>query len=230
MTNGENSKELTCDICNNKMYIYKDEKIIACKCVRARESLKYIKRSGLSDILESYTFDTFEAKTDWQKRMKSVAKDFLCFPHGNWLGVFGQVGSGKSHICTAVCGELLKANMDVRYISWRDDITRLKANVMEDEYSTDMNKYKTATVLYIDDLFKTESGKRPTQADVNIAFELLNYRYNNKRLITIVSSEQQLKDLLNIDEAVGSRIYERCRKYHINIDKDKTRNYRLRGM
>jgi DNA replication protein DnaC len=83
-------------------------------------------------------------------------------------------------------------------------------------------------VLYIDDFFKTESGKLPTTAEINIAFEILNFRYNNPDLVTIISSEKGMSELLEIDEATGSRIFERSKDYSISIAKDKNKNYRLK--
>jgi DNA replication protein DnaC len=199
-----------------------------CDCVRVRRALKAIERSGLKELLDDYTFDSFQEHERWQEDAKETAMNYIKNSNG-WFGFFGQVGCGKTHLCTAICGEMLRVGKSVRYMAWRDDVTRLKANVMDDEYySREMRRYKTADVLYIDDLFKTEAGKRPTQADVNIAFEILNYRYNNKELMTILSSELQIEDLLAIDEAVGSRIYERCRKYQVSVKADKRKNYRLR--
>ena len=99
-----------------------------------------------------------------------------------------------------------------------------------------MREFKTAEVLYIDDLFKTGKGRgeeeqRPTVGDINAAFELLNYRYNNPQLITIISSECRATDILDIDEAVGGRIVERTIRhgYGINVKPDRSKNYRLKG-
>ena len=47
-----------------------------------------------------------------------------------------------------------------------------------------MNRYKNAKILLIDDLFKVSVSK----SDVNIVFEIVNFRYFNNLLI-IVSYE-----------------------------------------
>ena len=120
---------------------------------------------------------------------------------------------------------------------WRDEVVKLKACVTEAaEYSRMITELKEAEVLYIDDLFKTGKdgegkAQRPTGADVNIAFEILNYRYNNPKLITIISSECKVTDMLDIDEAIAGRIAERTSPfgYGLNINKDQRKNYRLRG-
>ena len=109
-------------------------------------------------------------------------------------------------------------------------IPKIKAKANSDEYEELLKPWKTVDVLYIDDLFKTEQGKNPTTADVNIAFEILNYRYRNSKLITIISSERTIQEIVGIDEAVGSRIFEKSGNYCINISKDIKKNYRLKNM
>ena len=78
-----------------------------------------------------------------------------------------------------------------------------------------------ARVLYIDDFLK---GKL-TEADVNIMYELINHRYMNN-LPIIVSTEKSLDQILEFDEAIGSRIIEMCRKYIIDLQ-GKELNYRI---
>jgi DNA replication protein DnaC len=64
---------------------------------------------------------------------------------------------------------------------------------------------------------------------VSIAFEIVNYRYNN-HLPTIVSTEKTPEELLVIDEATASRIIERAKAYTLNITRNPNRNYRLRNV
>ena len=59
------------------------------------------------------------------------------------------------------------------------------------------------------------------------AFEILNYRYNNG-LITVISSEKNINDILDYDGALGSRIYEMSKEHMNIIREDEGRNYRLR--
>ena len=85
---------------------------------------------------------------------------------------------------------------------------------------------KNAPVLYIDDLFK--GAERPTQGDLNLAFELLNYRYNDERFCTIISTEKLIGELIEIDEAIGSRIAERSKGHMVNLNRDPSRNWRTK--
>ena len=200
-----------------------------CKCAEIRRTLKRIEKSGLKGLLTEYTFDTFRTDSQWQTQAKQAALSYLEDYSGNWFFAGGQVGAGKTHLCTAIVGELLNRGMSAWYMLWRDDTVSLKAVITDDEaYSTGITALKEVDILYIDDFFKTEKGKYPTTADINIAFELLNYRYNRRELVTLISSERLIDDILEIDEAVGSRIYQRCKKYCLVIEYDRAKNYRLK--
>ena len=230
-----------CPTCKNKGYIAKlvdngdgsySHCIADCKCVEVRNSIMRMKRSGLKDIIKDYTFAKFEDSEPWQKTMKNAAIEFVKNPDG-WLFFGGQSGCGKTHLCTATCREFLLAGRSVQYMLWRDDVVPLKANVNDaEQYGKLIDRFKKADVLYIDDLFKTGKGPdgsalKITGADVNVAFEIINYRYNNPALVTIISSELSEDDLLEIDEATGGRIYERS-KVAFSIAKDRKKNYRIR--
>ena len=231
-----------CEKCKNKGIIYYraengEELFRDCDCLKIRESIRLVEKSGLKNVLKKYTFGTFKTDTEFTRHIYAKAQAFLkeiekSTDEVKWFYFGGQVGCGKTHICTAIVGELLtKQNKPTLYMQWREDVTNLKANVMNAyEYEGKMKAFKTVDVLYIDDLFKTEKGKTPTTADINIAFEILNYRYNQKDLITVISSEKTAFDLLEIDEAIASRIVENARDFRVDVKNDKTKNFRLRNL
>lgn len=194
-----------------------------CKCMKTRRSLRAIRRSGLAPLLDRYTFDAWQEKEQWQKKAKELALAYAEKPDG-WFVMAGSVGAGKTHLCTALCGELLKRGVSVRYVIWRDLTVQAKAVVNDGEaYQAIVEPLKRVKVLYIDDLFKT-GGHKATNGDINLAFELLNHRYNSG-LPTVLSSELTVEDITDIDEAVGSRIYQRSRNYYIALR--GRRNWRL---
>ena len=75
-----------------------------------------------------------------------------------------------------------------------------------------------------------DNGKKspPTQGDLNLAYEIINNRYNGRKL-TVISSELTMAEILQLDDAIGSRIAERARAHTNNIKRDISRNYRLGG-
>lgn len=231
-----------CRICRNHAMICKlveepdgsySHTYVPCRCEEIRRSIIRMRRSGLKNIITDYTFDKYEATEPWQEALKGAAMEYAHAkqPEG-WFFIGGQSGAGKTHLCTAICREFLLEGRRVMYMLWRDEVVKLKGLVNDAaEYGALIDKYKKAEVLYIDDLFKTGKGpdgdiQRPTGADVNIAFEIINYRCNNPELLTIISSECTEDDLLDIDEAVGGRIIEKARAF--SIAKDRKRNYRLK--
>lgn len=229
-----------CKICKNKGFIAKlvdhgngtySHCMADCKCVEVRNSIRRMKRSGLKDIIKDYTFDKFDDSEPWQKAIKAAAMEYAANPEG-WFMLCGQSGAGKTHLCTAICRKFLLSGRRVRYMLWRDDIVKIKGAVTDsEEYSKLIDEFKRVDVLYIDDLFKTgkaadNSIQKPTGADINVAFEIINYRYNNPALLTIISSELTEDELIDIDEAIGGRIYERAKAF--TIGKSRDRNYRIK--
>lgn len=192
-----------------------------------------MKRSGLENLLQKYRFESFVVNEEWQRNIKSKAERFAA---GNGLLFFigGQSGSGKTHLCTAIARELLYAGHELRYILWRDESVKLKAAISDDEkYQSLIGELKSINVLYIDDFLKVPIGRdesKPTSADLALALEIINNRYNAKKT-TILSSEWNIKDIIGFDEALGGRIYEMSGPdFCLNIKKDKNRNYRTRNI
>ena len=232
-------KGFECAKCLNKGLIYhiRKNEIVStpCKCMFFRGLERRTSKSGMSEMLKGCTLESFETKSEWQQLIKNKAIEYIKQDNGDWWYIGGQVGSGKTHICTAIVGELINAGKTARYMLWRDIAVKLKSVVNDfNEYERLISPLKQADVLYIDDFFKTGKDRvgntmRPTEADCNLAFEIINYRYNQQGLITIISSELGIDELLNIDEAIASRICQRAGKFCNKISKDNRKNYRLRG-
>ena len=237
------SSTYKCDRCKDTGWIeHKDEDgrliVAKCSCRLAREAEAMLANSGLADAVDQQTFASFETKTRLQESMKHTAEKYLenllSFwdnPRKPWLYVGGNPGSGKTHICTAVCGELLKHNIGVKYMQWLNEARKLKAGVNDDDFEETVGEYISPQVLYIDDLLKQKYTDNPvfSEADIKIAFTILNARYLMNKP-TIISSEWSLIDqLLEADEGVFSRVYERCKGFTVNIDRKQENNYRLMG-
>lgn len=202
-----------------------------CSCMGIRKTIRRMEESGLGNLLELYSFDKYEQKTEWQKHIYNTAQTFLTDTDKNWFYIGGQKGSGKSMICTALTKEFLQQGMSAKYMLWVDESTELKQCITDiDLYNPKIREIKKAQCLYIDDLFKGGVSK----ADIKLAFEILNYRYNkarsdrSKRYITIISSELSIDELLKYDEAIGSRIFEMTKpSNYLYINPDPNKNYRM---
>lgn len=213
-----------CPKCKNKGWVaYNDGEGVVyerCSCMPRRQALRQIRLSGLSALLEDYRFDNYETPEPWQESALSKARQYAESPSKNWFYIFGSPGTGKSHLCTGICGVLLESGRDVRYMLWRDASREMKAVVNDSAFNELIAPYKRCAVLYIDDFLKGGTG----DADKRLAFELLNSRYNSRRP-TLISSELSIDTILDWDEAIGSRIYERAKGYVIHTN---GQNWRLR--
>lgn len=223
--------EYRCVKCRDLTFIIEDGVATPCECRAIREAEEILKRSGVSEEFRKKRFDNYDYMFDVQcldayKKALSYVKSFenVRGIKNNSIVFMGQVGSGKTHLSMAIANELMDSGVGVVYMGYRDVIISLKQNIMDEEnYRKMMGKFLRCNVLLIDDLFKGSVSK----SDVNIMFEIVNYRYFNN-LPIIVSTEKSFDELIYIDEAVGSRIIE-MGKGNLVAMKGKKMNYRIYG-
>ena len=231
-----------CEACGNKEYVFEprynesygtwQDTAVPCKCQKVRRVLRRLKKSGLQDAINK-NFKSYEADTEWRQKLKEMVMRWVQEGNGRWLYIGGAPGSGKTHLCVAAMLKLLKQGREVYYMLWREDVPKLKSLVTEhEEYGRMISELKNVDVLYIDDMFKTgrtESGakQRPTGADINIAFEIINHRYVTNKL-TVFTSECGMSELIDIDQALAGRIVEKAGEYCVSL-KGKEKDWRLKG-
>lgn len=221
--------EYNCDICgNSRVILYeKDGYDFAkdCECAGQIKTLQKIEKSGLQPLLNRCTFDSFNIFKHWQDAIKKFVMGAL--KNEDWLLLLGQSGAGKTHLCTALCGELLKQGKSLRYVRWQVEIKELKRVANSNEYDKLMSEYLNCDVLYIDDFFKIFNDV-VTPADKNVAFELVDARLARKNR-TIISGEMYVNEMINrIDQALIGRVVEACNGQIHEIGRDATANYRLK--
>lgn len=215
---------IDCPLCLNKGVVYSAVEgnamptMSPCDCMAKRKSFNYARLSGLGALLEK---KEYVVTNDTQRQIKTLATEYITGKHAEWFCLLGQSGVGKTHICSGIARTFIDRSIETRYVVWNTFIREIKADNLKD--GSMMYKYRKVPTLYIDDLFK---GK-VTEVDVTLAFDLLNYRYNNK-LTTIITSELTFSDLMAIDSAIAGRIKERCGRFYIEISKGDSKNYRLK--
>lgn len=218
-----------CPHCGNKGGISSFNKVTRqswwkpCNCLENKRNLLNIEKSGLGELL-NYRVKDFEATNEFQMVMKSKAVDYIRNATNEWFLALGQPGCGKTMLCSAICNQRLKEGKVVKYIIWNEFISVVKNLKVDSERNDYYHEYLKADVLYIDDLLK---GK-PTDFELKIAFQTINYRYNSN-LPTLISSELSIEELQELDEAVASRMYQRAKdRFTIFVAKDTSKNYRFK--
>lgn len=211
-----------------------------CECQKVRQAERRIKDSGLADEIKEKTFKNFLAKTEWQKNLKNTAIEYgkVYFEKRDakeklpWFFVSGEPGSGKTHICTALCGAMLNRGVPVTYMQWVTESRRLRATVNDsDSFDANVWPFIDVEVLYIDDLFKQPNHREinVTDAEGKVLFEILNNRYMQNKA-TIISTEWFLEtELMGVDVGTFSRVYERAKGFTVSIERGMDKNYRING-
>lgn len=207
--------------------------VLPCKCKLNEDIKKRMKYSGIDLIeYEKKSFETFKRDTEENTKMYELAQRFVAnYDTAGGCGYFGKSGTGKTHICIAICNALAQKCISHRYFSYRKEIHLLKALAYKnEEYEKKFNDFANTSVLYIDDLFKlarTNRGDLDMQ-ELQIIYDLINYRYiNNKKII--ISSEYTVSEIKDIDEATGSRLFEMIGEYGMKVESKNRRFVNVGG-
>jgi DNA replication protein DnaC len=135
-----------------------------------------------------------------------AAEAFAMDPYGRWLVIWGERGSGKSHLCAAVDNHLMQSGVPSLFVTMPDLLASLRqamdlqTNTEQESYSGRMSVFKTAPVLILDDL-GAESGSPWSDG---VLFEVLDYRYRN-RLATMIATNVNPDDF---DPRIASRMQD----------------------
>lgn len=217
---------------------YDSEEWKECECAKIRKINRLIKSSEITAEFQKMGFKNFDVDkvTVPVKEMRNTALNYYkCFSDVRGTRVnsclfIGQSGCGKTHLLTAVSNGLMREQqIPVLYFPFLDGMGNISANDWERKAEI-IQKMKDVEVLFIDDLFKPV-GKtiKPIKWQAEVVIEVVNHRYLNNMPI-LISTELSLTDLLDIDEAMASRMFEMASDFTVTIDKDMSNNFRLRKL
>ncbi len=137
-SSAEKLQEYRCNKCKDKLFIlYKNEQWQTlskqCECYNQVINEKRLERTQLANKKYEYTFENYKANEEWQKDILNKSKAYVKCPNG-WFYIGGQVGSGKTHICTAVVRNIAYLNnMSFEYILFNQKMTELKQMKFEEK-------------------------------------------------------------------------------------------------
>ena len=226
-----------CPICKNKgeIMVVKDgnKYYPECSCMQIRRCISNMQRSGLGELLNKKKFSNYKQTEEWQKDVVDTAKRFI-ESDSNCFIFSGNSGIGKTHICTAISRALLNKGIPLKYMLWVDESKKIKQAIKDEaKYAELVYELKNVQALYIDDFFKVSKRTQPSDADISLAIEIINYRYNlaqtsKKRYITIISTEWSIKQLNDFDSALCGRLCEMADKDFIKLVFGEEKNYRMK--
>ncbi|WP_419884062.1 ATP-binding protein [Peribacillus sp. B-H-3] len=210
---------------------------IRCDCVQRYKTERIIKASEITDQFKKLGFqnfirngkpkviaDAYDCSMAYLKGYQTIKQE-----RQNSIALLGQPGAGKTHLLTAISNNLIqRESVPVLYFPYVEGFSDLKDDF--DKLEAKLERMKQVEVLFIDDLFKPAKGvPRATEWQIEQMYSVINYRYLNHKPI-LVSSELTVDQLADVDEALGTRIYQMCRDFTVVIQGDrKTLNHRLAG-
>jgi DNA replication protein DnaC len=189
-----------------------------CTCSKKLLVTENIKRSGMGELIDKQSFDTFKLDAysydaDVQRRMQANVSMARAFAEGfgkrenkgKNLLLIGTTGSGKTHISTAIAKEIIERGFNVIYESIHNIITDFENDKFRSGYNSSepvSDKYLECDLLIIDDL-GTEFS---TPFSTSCIYNILNTR-QNRGLSTIISTNYAAQDLAKrYDDRIYSRI------------------------
>jgi chromosomal replication initiator protein len=148
---------------------------------------------------KSYTLDTFFSDDD--VLALKIAKTIYEKPMINPIYIYGEVGSGKTHLLQAIGNELLKNEKIVIYTSAASFTDEFIQHIVENRMNKFKEKFTNIDALLIDD-FHFFENKSETTKELNYIFD---YLYN-KNIQMAFTSGRQITELKMINARMISRI------------------------
>ncbi|MFB9827775.1 ATP-binding protein [Lederbergia wuyishanensis] len=210
-----------------------------CKCVEQDRLKKIMKSSDITEEFKKLSFQNFrtEGKPQVIKDSYECAVEYfqeyeaIKDSRHNSIALLGQPGAGKTHLLTAIANNLInRLHVPVLYFPYVEGFTDLRDDF--DKLEEKLDRMKKIDVLFVDDLFKPTGKERKARASewqIEQMYAVINHRYLNHMPI-MVSSELDIDEIEQIDEALGTRIRQMCQDFMVLIKGDrKLLNHRLEG-
>lgn len=202
-----------------------------CDCVDKKKIDRAFKSSKITWEFQKKTFDNFiladvsPVVRDAYHCARQYIIDFeqIKGERQNSIALLGRPGCGKTHILCAIANDLMSEGKRVLYFPWVEGFNEIKDDLSMTEER--INRMQKVDVLFIDDMWK--GREKPTPFQIEQMFAVINYRYMEHKPV-LISSERDIDQMCDMDEALGSRINEMCKDYRVILKGGRELNYRLK--
>jgi len=182
------------------------EFFVECKCEReAKLKAKIQKLKNLSLLGKRYENVTFEnsktgLNTEFDKAFNRSKK--FCENHkeiiqsGSGMYIFGDIGTGKTHLTACIANELLKNCVYLLFTSLFEISKAVRSTFNKNAEKTEQDlikQFSSVDVLFFDDLGTEKLTKNQDDTWLQcLLFDLINHRYNARKT-TIFSSNYSIQ-------------------------------------
>lgn len=215
-----------CDKCNDTGYIEKDNRTVACDCLKKLMGDIACEKLNAESPLELSTFESFDLKYYSGRpdstgsvplnRMSNIfnycrdyADSFTAASRS--LIMRGATGLGKTHLSLAIANEVLRKGMSVVYVSAPDILSKLEREHFTHQYHDEENTFNSlmkCDLLIIDDL----GTEFVTPFTVSTVYNIFNSRILSGKPI-IMNTNLTINELLTTySQRFVSRMMGSCDK------------------
>lgn len=198
--------------------------------------------TGLPSPARKNNFETMDTSQPQTKRMVEAAMQFVseqtsyffseAYRKGDpsstrpWLAIFGRRGTGKTHVCAAICRAFIEHGLQPTYWYVSDLMDELrKAQFVKDEgenYWSKLDEVKDAAILILDDI-RLENSSSWTDEQLD---KIIDYRYRHEKTTVVTTNSSIAKDD-GEEEELPPRVADRLRDNAICIRvKNEAQSYR----
>jgi len=199
-----------CALCHDTGYVGGT----MCSCFRRALVLARIESSGLGQLVQNQSFDSFSfdfyAGQDLESvrrnynKLKKFAENFTGKGDGNWL-LLGNTGLGKTHLSSSVAVEVINRGFDVVYMTASTLFSVFEKQRFGDGSVGDGSDEQifNADLLIIDDL----GTEATNQFTVSCLYNIINSRMISGRSTIINTNLTQAELRQKYTDRIASRLF-----------------------
>lgn len=170
------------------------------------ERAERFRKSGVPERYFTETFDTYEVKTETQKKAAQAVRSFLVAIAGGGfksLVMLGSAGVGKTHLACALIREIdggkYRTAPDII-----EELRRAKSFTADETEAEIISYYGRVPLLVVDEIGR---GINATDEKYMI-YQVLNARYNTRRPTVLISNHNKADFLAYVGVAAADRLVE----------------------
>lgn len=177
-----------------------------------RKIEEQLKRSMIPKRFQSKTIDSFETNNDGQDKAKRISQWYVNtwtdrLENGTCLLFCGNVGTGKTHLSTAIANAVIGAGYSALFTTIADVMRSIKSTY---DKSSDQSERQAISAFTVPDLLIIDeiSVSQGSEHEKRLMFEIINKRYEDIKPTIVLTnlSPDGLK------ENLGERILDRLRE------------------
>jgi DNA replication protein DnaC len=214
-----------CELCGGSGWVLESvdgrKQARPCTCRAAVLRRERLESAQIPVRYRDDNFANFDEQTPALVSAKRIAREFVeAYPVvDSGLLFVGPAGRGKTHLACAILSELVATKgVSALYADFSDLLLRIQTSFRPDADSSKesvLTPYAEAELLVLDEL----GASKPHAWVLDVLYNLLNTRYNRKRITIATSNFEDEPDPASgerekLEDRIGyrlrSRLYEMC--------------------